>query len=215
VTLIGNGGGYGYGVMGATHHALEDYGALLCLPHLHAFVPAFSADVAALVPLLARFPHPAYLRLGRDEAPEGFRVPDYAPWRRILQGAGPTLVAVGPLIGDLIAAMRRLPEADRPDLWALSELPIDLAAAPPALLQSLRQSDHLVVVEEHVAQGGVGPMLAHALLSFGIAPRRFTHHCARGYPSGRYGSQRFHRKECGLDADSVLAGLSPMTQRTA
>ncbi len=26
VCLIGNGGGYGYGVMGATHHALEDYG---------------------------------------------------------------------------------------------------------------------------------------------------------------------------------------------
>ena len=36
VVLVGNGGGYGYGVMGATHHALEDYGALLCLPHLRA-----------------------------------------------------------------------------------------------------------------------------------------------------------------------------------
>ena len=32
VVLVGNGGGYGYGVMGATHHALEDYGSLLCLP---------------------------------------------------------------------------------------------------------------------------------------------------------------------------------------
>src|SRR5262249_37286069 len=30
VQLIGNGGGYGYGVMGGTHHALEDYGSLLC-----------------------------------------------------------------------------------------------------------------------------------------------------------------------------------------
>jgi transketolase len=29
VKLIGNGGGYAYGVMGATHHAIEDYG--LCL----------------------------------------------------------------------------------------------------------------------------------------------------------------------------------------
>src|SRR5580704_6871872 len=26
VTLVGNGGGYGYGVMGSTHHAIEDYG---------------------------------------------------------------------------------------------------------------------------------------------------------------------------------------------
>ena len=29
VRLVGNGGGYAYGSMGATHHALEDYGVLL------------------------------------------------------------------------------------------------------------------------------------------------------------------------------------------
>ena len=29
VKLVGNGGGYGYGVMGPTHHAIEDYGVLL------------------------------------------------------------------------------------------------------------------------------------------------------------------------------------------
>ncbi len=29
VRVLGNGGGYGYGVMGPTHHALEDYGILL------------------------------------------------------------------------------------------------------------------------------------------------------------------------------------------
>src|SRR5580698_11591689 len=48
VVLVGNGGGYGYGVMGGTHHALEDYGVLLCLPHLRAYLPAFDADVEAL-----------------------------------------------------------------------------------------------------------------------------------------------------------------------
>ena len=34
VRLLGNGGGYGYGVMGPTHHALEDYGVLLTLPDM-------------------------------------------------------------------------------------------------------------------------------------------------------------------------------------
>ena len=32
VVLVGNGGGYGYGVMGSTHHALEDYGVLSAFP---------------------------------------------------------------------------------------------------------------------------------------------------------------------------------------
>src|SRR5437899_1846277 len=58
VKLVGNGGGYGYGVMGATHHALEDYGTLLCLPHMHAFVPAFGADIPMVVSKLQKFEHP-------------------------------------------------------------------------------------------------------------------------------------------------------------
>ena len=49
VRLLGNGGGYGYGVMGPTHHALEDYGTLMTLPGMTAFVPAFNEDVAPIV----------------------------------------------------------------------------------------------------------------------------------------------------------------------
>ncbi len=44
VVFVGNGGGYGYGVMGSSHHALEDYGVLLSLPHMRAYVPAFDSD---------------------------------------------------------------------------------------------------------------------------------------------------------------------------
>ena len=36
----------------------------------------------------------------------------------------------------------------------------------------------------------------------------FTHQVARGYVSGLYGSQRFHRKECGLDPAGIAA-LAP------
>src|SRR6185295_6269735 len=33
VFLVGNGGGYGYGIMGSSHHCLEDLGALSGLPN--------------------------------------------------------------------------------------------------------------------------------------------------------------------------------------
>src|SRR6185369_242613 len=38
VKLVGNGGGYAYGVMGATHHALEDIGALRVLPNMGLYL---------------------------------------------------------------------------------------------------------------------------------------------------------------------------------
>src|SRR6516164_7634671 len=64
VVLVGNGGGYGYGVMGATHHALEDYGVLLALQHMRALIPAFDDDLGPMIRSLARTTTPVYLRLG-------------------------------------------------------------------------------------------------------------------------------------------------------
>lgn len=200
VVLVGNGGGYGYGVMGATHHALEDYGQLLCLPHMQVCIPAFDADVKPAVAKLMLTQHPAYFRLGLGEEPKDYSPPPYAAWRRLIEGEGPTALVVGPLAGALLHTLRDAPRRRRPNLWVLAELPME---PPQEFLDDVANSPLLVVIEEHVATGSVGQMLAHYLLSHGLAPARFEHRCAKGYPSGLYGSQKFHRAECGLDADSL------------
>jgi len=102
-------------------------------------------------------------------------------------------------VGGILEAVRQLEE--RPNVWLVSELP--LTPLPDPFLADLARSQSLVVVEEHVAQGGAGSMLASALMSAGCAPRRFTQRTALGYVSGLYGSQKFHRAECGLDPASV------------
>lgn len=207
VYLVGNGGGYGYGVMGATHHAIEDYGALLTLPHLRAYVPAFAEDVPPAVERMDSTGGPAYLRLGRDEKPKALALPPYAPWRRLLAGGGPVMVIVGPLAGPILGTLSAWAEAERPSVWVLAELPVQPDTLPADFLADLGRAGTLFVVEEHVAQGGAGQMLAHALLQRGAAPARFIHRCAAGYPSATYGSQAFHRRESGLDADGIAAAL--------
>jgi transketolase len=204
VFLVGNGGGYAYGVMGPTHHAIEDYGSLLGLPNLTVYVPAFAADVSEAATRVLKAARPAYLRLGLDETPRDFPPPPYAPWRRLLSGRLATVVIVGPLAGGILAAAQALPESQRPTLWVLSELPIRSAEIPAAFVADFQQSGHLVVVEEHVAQGSAGANLAHALVGAQMAPRCFTHRFALGYPTGHYGSQLYHRRECGLDPSSIL-----------
>jgi len=211
VVLIGNGGGYAYGVMGATHHALEDYGALLGLPNMHVFVPAFGDDVPLIIKKLSNFKHPAYLRLGRCEKPEGFELPPYAPWRRLLEGEGDTVLITGPLAGGILGALRGLNDSQRPNLWVLTELPVDKDSLPPDFIEDIRRSKSLLVVEEHVAHGGVGETIAYALTLRGEAPLVFTHRCARGYESTLYGSQKFHRKECGLDPASIVSAVTRKT----
>ena len=209
VCLLGNGGGYGYGVMGPTHHALEDYGILLTLPGMTAYVPAFNADVEAVVARAAASPGPSYIRLGRGELPPGAASPPYAPWRCLASGKGPVVIVAGPLAGTIMALMGELAAAD-PAVWVVSELPVAASTLPPALVDQIGRSGRLCVVEEHVAQGGVGPMLATWVLTAGIALRGFRHLHAQGYPSGLYGSQVFHRRESGLDAEAIRHAVTAL-----
>ncbi len=207
VKIVGNGGGYGYGVMGGSHHALEDYGVLLTLQHMHVYVPAFAEDLAPITKRMAADAHPGYLRLGRCEKPKGFALPAYAPWRCLLSGDAGVLIVVGPNVGGVLEEASLLPVSMRPEIWLLSELPLEAAPMPEACRAKIAAGEALFVLEEHVAQGSVGHMIASHLLTTGLIPRTFRHFAAKGYPSGRYGSQAFHRRECGLDATSVLAAI--------
>ena len=45
--------------------------------------------------------------------------------------------------------------------------------------------------------------LAYAISQNKLPCGPLRHHYALGYPSGRYGSQSFHRAECGLDAIGI------------
>lgn len=207
VRLVGNGGGYGYGVMGPTHHAIEDYGVLLGLPGMAVCVPVFDQDVAAALDWIDQQPAATYLRLGRGEPPAGWPVPAWAPWRCLVDGAGPVLVAVGPLAGTYVAALQALPASERPSLWAASVLPVPLAPPPPALLAQLARSDRLLVAEEHVAHGGFGSALLLWLAARGQVPRRFDHLHAQAHVFDRYGSQAWLRQRSDLDAAALLRRL--------
>jgi transketolase len=207
VRLVGNGGGYAYGPMGATHHALEDYGVMLTLPGMRAYIPAFDADLEPLVGRIDASSEPAYLRLGRSELEDEGALPTYEPWRNMQDGDAGVILAVGPIAGALWKATRERARRDRPALWVISELGGTHQHPPHALLNSVANASTLCIVEEHVAEGGFGQSFLHAMALLGLRVPRLIHAHARGYPSGRNGSQNWHRQECGLDVVSILARL--------
>lgn len=202
VRLLGNGGGYGYGVMGPTHHALEDYGVLLTLPGMGVYVPAFNEDVGGVVARAGAFSGPCYIRLGRGELPPQLEAPAYAPWRQLAAGGGPVVVVAGPLAGSALGVLPAL-GACRPELWVVAELPLDRAPPPDELVNQIGRRGKLCVIEEHVAHGGLGAMLSQWVLASGLPISRYEHLYARGYPSQRYGSQAYHRRDSGLDPGSI------------
>jgi transketolase len=210
VKLIGNGGGYGYGVMGPTHHAIEDYGVLLTLPNLKAYIPVFDNDVGEVVALAGASPLAGYLRLGRGEQPADFEVPPYAPWRCLLRGDGPAVIAVGPLASTYIEALRGMPASERPSLWAVTELPLAHNPPPRELLAQIARLGRVCIAEEHVERGGFAAEFALHMMRSGLSARIATL-CARAHHYPRYGSQSYLRKESGLDPASLLNALAELS----
>ncbi|MGO4416868.1 transketolase family protein [Cupriavidus sp. KB_39] len=207
VKLIGNGGGYGYGVMGPTHHAIEDYGVMLALPNMSVYVPVFDEDMEAVITRAGTSTRSSYLRMGRGEPPEGYPVPAYKPWRQLTRGDGPLLIAVGPLASTYIAAFENLPARQRPNLWAVAELPISQSPMPAELLAQIKSAAILCVAEEHVQRGGFASELLLYLADQQIPVPSFKHFYARAHHFERYGSQGFLRRQSKLDVGSVLAAL--------
>jgi len=201
VCMVGNGGGYAYGSMGPTHHALEDCAAMSALG-VRVLVPAFDDDLPSM---LTELSSPTYLRLGYDVRPKGAEVPPYKAWREILSGERGAIAALGPLAGVAWQALMNTPAENRPSVWAVTEFADD--AIPDAFWAQV-DGRKLFVAEEHVAAGGLGMHVAINMARLGIQASGFTHRYALGYPTGRFGSQAFHRAQCGIDADGFRAMAS-------
>lgn len=202
VKIVGNGGGYGYGIMGASHHALEDLAVLSCLPHFLCVAPLCNTDVAGAAEALFRHEGPGYLRLGLGAWPENYGpLPAYQPVRRLLAARHTppklTIAGIGPV---LLNALPGLPENGVTDVFAVGQLP--LPALDDTFVRSVAASGRLLVIEEHSARGGLGEYLAAALARAGVAYQLHHRHAA-GYPSGRYGSQAWHQRQSGLDPISL------------
>jgi len=196
VCLVGNGGGYAYGHMGPTHHALEDCAVMNALG-VRILVPAFDEDIPAM---LAEVSSPTYLRLGYDNRPKGTEIRKYASWRQVLSGEQGAIVALGPLAGVAWQALLDSAVKDRPSVWAVTEFNAD--EIPKAFWTQVTGKS-LFVIEEHVTAGGLGMHLSLTMAHLGIQSSSFVHHYALGYPTGRFGSQSFHRAQCGLDTDGI------------
>jgi transketolase len=151
---------------------------------------------------MAADPLPNYLRLNAAAAIPG-ELPAFAPWRKLKSGRSAVVIGMGPVLQGLY-------ELDAPELfdeleiWSVGTLPLE--SLPGELAASL-ESKHVVTIEEHYRSCGLGEALSHLLLTSRVIPKSLTSLHAAGYPSGRYGSQRWHQTESGLRGRALAARL--------
>ena len=214
VFIVGNGGGYGYGIMGSTHHALEDIAALSGLQNITCHVPAFTEDVDTAINNIIREMKPAYLRLGSDVKLPGKQ--DYeSHFNFCSQGIEPrlTIAVMGPVVKNVLEALEKISFLKDADVFTAVTFPLKKIST--AFANSVKKTKRLLVVEEHVPTGGLAQQLAALLLTSGIQPEKFLSLHAAGYPNGLYGDVSFHQEQSGLSAQQISETIKRLTANSS
>ncbi|TAE27831.1 MAG: transketolase [Cytophagales bacterium] len=208
VFIAGNGGGYGYGIMGSTHHAIEDLACLSGLQNVNTYIPAFADEIDPMLDQIVTESRPAYLRLGAGpKTPEGAE--QQGTFKHIVRAdssAAGTIVALGPVAANVLMALQQPTLAGRFDVYTATNLPLHL---PPDLANQW-VGKPMLVVEEHVSIGGLAQQLSVQLLAQGATPSPFVSLSAQGYPDGLYGDQKYHQQQSGLDPANIARCLGEM-----
>ena len=103
-TFVGVGGSYDYAAEGATHHAPADAQVMTAIPRMQVLAPGHAREVDALLRATYANGEPTYLRLGRPRRTRSRSTSRRDGSRWCARGAGPTVVAFGPMLWPTLPA---------------------------------------------------------------------------------------------------------------
>jgi transketolase len=149
---------------GPTHHAITDIAIMRSLPEMTVIVPADANEIAAWVPVIARYEGPVYLRLNRAATlPVHTGLPPVAIGRgeTLHTGNDAAILTAGAMVGRSLQAARLLEEkgihARVLNLSSIKPIDRDL------VVQAAMETGAIVTAEEHTIVGGLGSAVAEIL----------------------------------------------------
>lgn len=214
VKIVGSGGGFSYGPLGATHHAIEDVGIMRLLPNMRVFAPADYIEASLCTEAAYTAKGPAYLRLDRTKNEKSIHkeIPNFQIGKAIpiKESNDCMIIGCGSIMYEVIEANKILEKegiecgiASMPTLNPIDE---------EFIIEMAENKVKIVTIEEHSIRGGLGTIvedicaercLTPILLKIGI-PNQF---------SKEVGSQKYLRKIYGLDALNIAMRIKKFLDR--
>lgn len=174
VKVIGSHAGMSVGPDGATHQALEDIASTRVLPNMVVMNPCDEEEARKMTIAAAQHIGPVYIRLARADSPvfTSNKTPFKIGKANVLWSAKKkpkaTIIATGPLVHEALVAARDLEKAN------IEVEVINCHTIKPldekTILAAVKKSNHVVTVEEHQVNGGLGGAIAELLAKYHPAP---------------------------------------------
>jgi transketolase len=176
VKIAGHHSGVMTGPDGATHQATEDIAITRCWPKMHVYVPCDSIESKKATIASANVATPVYLRYTRDKTP--VITTDNTPFKvgkvqTFWTNENPkaTIFATGYMLYYALLAAKELDDEKLPVLV------VNVATIKPldeeGILETTRNSQAAVTVEDHQVEGGMGSAIAELLAKTTPLPIEF------------------------------------------
>lgn len=161
VLLLGISGGVSYGALGMTHHSSTDIADMASIPGMRVYLPSDRLQTELLTRALMADNDPAYVRVGRNAVEDVYeegKVP-FEMDKATLVRDGQDLAIIA--CGEMVLYAKRAAAALAKE--GIQAMVIDMYCVKPLDREAVLKAagtGHILTVEEHVAIGGLGSMVA-------------------------------------------------------
>jgi transketolase len=175
VKIGGGHSGISVGPDGATHQVLEDIAYLHALPHMTMIVPCDYLEAKKATIAVGEMVGPAYIRFGRESVPSFTR--EETPFKigvaeTYREGNDVAIIACGWMVWESLLAAERLAKE------GIQARVINMHTVKPvdheAIAKAARECGAIVTAEEHQIYGGLGSIVAQAVVKNSPVPMEFV-----------------------------------------
>ena len=211
VRFIGTGGGLTSGG-GSTHNAMEDIAIMKSMVNMTVLSIGDPNMIRDILILSMTYPHPLYIRLAQGKQDRLLYEPgtiEFQIGKGLIarDGKDATIIAHGEMVFEALGAADTLAAEGINvrviDMYSIKPLDTDL------LFKAVRETNNIVVLEDHLMDGGLASSISDAFVDNGIYPKNFKR---LGIPQvfAGFGSGEELRAKYGYDQSATVAAVKKM-----
>jgi transketolase len=154
VTIVSVGAGVGYGNLGYTHHALQDYALMRSFPNMLILSPGDIMELKSCMRYLIKNPQPSYLRLDKNYNYKiHTKLPKVSPgkWIKVLKNSKEKKI-IYLTTGSVINYVKK--KFFKKKNYSLYSLPIWGMKSKNKQHNFIKKYKKIIVVEDHFQDGG-------------------------------------------------------------
>ena len=159
VTIVSVGSGLGYGNLGYTHHAIQDYALMRSFPNMLIISPGSNDELSGALKYIVKNPQPSYLRLDKDEINQRNKKNVSIKPGEILKLYNGNKKKIILTTGNVQEIAKKINTKN----YSIYSLPIWGKKTKKKTLSYIKKFKEIITVEDHFHDGGFGSWINECL----------------------------------------------------